>query len=100
MPVIPKTLKKDLFKFLNIKIDLRNRQIKNFIENENGLEKYIQQLKTIPEYKRKEQLRTAQKKFQDKKRNYKKQIQDQKQKAIIKIQSLLRVKQASFVTGN
>ena len=98
MPVIPKTLKKDLFKFLNIKIDLRNRQIKNFIENENGLEKYIQQLKTIPEYKRKEQLRTAQKKFQDKKRNYKKQIQDQKKKAIIKIQSLLRVKQAKKET--
>ena len=86
MPVIPKTLKRDLLKFLNIKIDLRNRQIKNFIENENGLEKYQQQLKTIPEYKRKEQLRTAQKKFQDKKRIIKKQITEQERKIKIKKQ--------------
>lgn len=84
MPVIPKTLKKDLLKFLNIKIDLRNRKIKNFILNENGLEKYQQQLNLLPEYKRKKQLRTAQKKFQDKKRIIKKEIREQEKKAIKK----------------
>lgn len=86
MPVIPKTLKRDLLKFLNIKIDLRNRQIKNFIENENGLEKYQQQLNLLPEYKRKKQLRTAQKKFQDKKRVEKRKITEQERKAKTKKQ--------------
>lgn len=86
MPVIPKTIKRDLLKFLNIKIDLRNRQIKNFIENENGLEKYQQQLNLLPDYKRKKQLRTAQKKFQDKKRIIKKQITEQERKAKTKKQ--------------
>jgi len=68
MSVIPKTFKNDVLKFLNIKIDLRNPSIKNFIKNENGLEKYQQQLNLLPEYKKKYNLRKAQKKFQDKKR--------------------------------
>lgn len=84
MLVIPKVLKKDLLKYLNIKIDLRNPKIKNFILNENGLEKYQQQLNLLPEYKRKKQLRTAQKKFQDKKRIITKQIREQERKENIK----------------
>jgi hypothetical protein len=91
---IPKTLKKDLVKFLNIKIDLRNPVIKNFIKNENGLEKYQQQLDLIPEYKRKRQLRTAQKKFQDKKRNEIKKIKEEEQK----IQAKKKIK--NFIRNN
>lgn len=67
MPVISKTLKNNALKYLNINIDLRNAEMKNFINNENGLQKIEEQLKTIPEYKRKEQLRRAQKKYRDKK---------------------------------
>jgi hypothetical protein len=69
---INKTLRKDLLKYLGYNLDLRNPQTKNFINNENGLEKLQNELLSNREYRKKYNLRRAQKKFQDKKREQKK----------------------------
>jgi hypothetical protein len=73
---INKTLRKDLLKYLGYKLDLRNPKTKNFINNENGLEKLQNELLLNREYKKKYNLRRAQKKFQDKKREQKKEIKN------------------------
>jgi hypothetical protein len=71
---INKTLRNDLLKYLGYNLDLRNPQTKNFINNENGLEKLQNELLSNREYRKKYNLRRAQKKFQDKKREQKKEI--------------------------
>jgi hypothetical protein len=68
---INKTLKNDLLKYLNIKIDLRNPKTRNFIINENGLEKLQNQLLSNQEYKNKFNRRKAQKKYIIKKQQQK-----------------------------
>ena len=55
---LTRKFKKEVFKFLNIKIDLRNPKMKNFILNENGKDILQNKLFSLPEYKKNKKNRT------------------------------------------
>lgn len=62
MVAISKILKKDALKYLNIKIDLRNPKMRDYITNGDGLNKIQNDLKALPEYKKVLKSRESQKK--------------------------------------
>ena len=86
---IPKKLKDDSKKYLNLSVDLRTKAFKDFVVNHRGIENAIEAIKVrlneVPEYKKKKIIRNKQIVVQKKYETKKKEIQN-KNKSATKIQ--------------